>query len=121
MKLHVQVKRFLHARSHYNQLSSANELSSQYSVRGGNFDENLVYVNGIEIYRPFLISSGQQEGIFYYQRTIKNGTRFSAYDAFLKPALKRENVNIKNWKSLIKPAKLDVKMSDDLTLSLIHI
>ena len=38
-------------------VSSANELSSQYSVRGGNFDENLVYVNGIEIYRPFLINS----------------------------------------------------------------
>ena len=35
-------------------VSSANELSSQYSVRGGNFDENMVYVNGIEIYRPFL-------------------------------------------------------------------
>ena len=34
-------------------VSSANELSSQYSVRGGNFDENLVYVNGIEVYRPF--------------------------------------------------------------------
>ena len=39
-------------------VSSANELSSQYSVRGGNFDENMVYVNGIEIYRPFLIHSG---------------------------------------------------------------
>ena len=38
--------------------SSNNELSSQYSVRGGNFDENLVYVNDFEIYRPFLIRSG---------------------------------------------------------------
>ena len=47
-------------------VSSANELSSQYSVRGGNFDENLVYVNGIEIYRPFLISSSQQEGLNIY-------------------------------------------------------
>ena len=44
-------------------VSSTNELSSQYSVRGGNFDENLVYVNGIEIYRPFLIRAGQQEGL----------------------------------------------------------
>jgi len=44
-------------------VSSSNELSSQYSVRGGNFDENLVYVNDIEIYRPFLIRAGQQEGI----------------------------------------------------------
>ena len=39
-------------------VSSSNELSSQYSVRGGNFDENLVYVNGVEVYRPFLIRSG---------------------------------------------------------------
>ena len=43
-------------------VSNNNELSTQYNVRGGNFDENLVYVNGIEIYRPFLIRSGQQEG-----------------------------------------------------------
>ncbi|MBP5763880.1 MAG: carboxypeptidase-like regulatory domain-containing protein, partial [Bacteroidales bacterium] len=42
-----------------------NELSSQYSVRGGSFDENLVYVNGIEIYRPQLIASGQQEGLSF--------------------------------------------------------
>ena len=46
-------------------VSSTNELSSQYSVRGGNYDENLVYVNGIEIYRPFLIRSGQQEGLSF--------------------------------------------------------
>lgn len=41
----------------------SNELSSQYSVRGGNFDENLVYINGFEVYRPFLVSSSQQEGL----------------------------------------------------------
>ncbi len=44
-------------------VSSNNELSNQYSVRGGNYDENLVYINDIEIYRPFLIRSGQQEGL----------------------------------------------------------
>lgn len=44
-------------------VSSNNELSSQYSVRGGSFDENLVYINGVEIYRPQLIRSGQQEGM----------------------------------------------------------
>lgn len=44
-------------------VNSSNELSSQYSVRGGNFDENIVYINGIEIYRPLLIRSGQQEGM----------------------------------------------------------
>ncbi|MBQ6069691.1 MAG: TonB-dependent receptor [Bacteroidales bacterium] len=44
-------------------VSSNNELSSQYSVRGGSFDENLVYINGVEVYRPQLIRSGQQEGV----------------------------------------------------------
>jgi len=44
-------------------VQSNNELSSQYSVRGGSFDENLVYVNGVEVYRPMLIRSGQQEGM----------------------------------------------------------
>ncbi|WP_396186985.1 carboxypeptidase-like regulatory domain-containing protein, partial [Flavobacterium sp.] len=43
-------------------VNSNNELSTQYAVRGGNYDENLVYVNEIEVYRPFLIRSGQQEG-----------------------------------------------------------
>ena len=44
-------------------VSSNNELSSQYSVRGGSFDENLVYINGVEVYRPQLVRSGQQEGV----------------------------------------------------------
>src|SRR5205814_2803035 len=46
-------------------VSSANELSSTYSVRGGNYDENLVYVNDVEIYRPLLVRSGQQEGLSF--------------------------------------------------------
>jgi len=44
-------------------VSSHNEMSSQYNVRGGSFDENSVYINNVEIYRPLLISSGQQEGL----------------------------------------------------------
>lgn len=44
-------------------VSSHNELSSQYNVRGGSFDENSVYINQVEVYRPLLISSGQQEGL----------------------------------------------------------
>ena len=44
-------------------VSSHNEMSSQYNVRGGSFDENSVYINSIEVYRPLLISSGQQEGL----------------------------------------------------------
>ena len=59
-------------------VSSANELSSQYSVRGGNFDENLVYVNGIEIYRPFLINSGKQEGLSFINSNMVGSILFSA-------------------------------------------
>jgi hypothetical protein len=59
-------------------VSSANELSSQYSVRGGNFDENLVYVNDIEIYRPFLIRSGQQEGLSFVNADLVSSLLFSA-------------------------------------------
>lgn len=44
-------------------VGSNNELSSQYNVRGGNYDENLVYINDFEVYRPYLVSSGQQEGL----------------------------------------------------------
>ena len=57
---------------------SNNELSSQYTVRGGNFDENLIYVNGIEIYRPFLVGSGQQEGLSFVNSVLVNNIEFSA-------------------------------------------
>ena len=59
-------------------VSSASELSSQYSVRGGNFDENLVYVNDIEIYRPFLVRSGQQEGLSFINSDMVSSVLFSA-------------------------------------------
>ena len=59
-------------------VSSTNELTSQYSVRGGNFDENLVYVNDIEIYRPFLIRSGQQEGLSFINPDMVASVLFSA-------------------------------------------
>ncbi len=59
-------------------VASSNELSSQYSVRGGNFDENLVYVNDIEIYRPFLINSGQQEGLSFINPDMVSSVLFSA-------------------------------------------
>lgn len=59
-------------------VSSNNELSSQYSVRGGNFDENLVYVNDIEIYRPFLVRSGEQEGLSFVNSDLVSSIRFSA-------------------------------------------
>ncbi len=59
-------------------VNSNNELSTQYSVRGGNFDENLVYVNEIEIYRPFLIRSGQQEGLSFTNTDMVQNVDFSA-------------------------------------------
>lgn len=59
-------------------VSTNNELSSQYSVRGGNFDENLVYVNDIEVYRPMLIRAGQQEGMSFINSDMVSSIEFSA-------------------------------------------
>lgn len=59
-------------------VSTHNELSSQYNVRGGSFDENCVYVNGVEIYRPMLISSGQQEGLSVINSDMVERVQFSA-------------------------------------------
>ena len=55
-----------------------NELSSGFNVRGGNFDENLIYVNGIEVYRPFLARSGQQEGLSFINPSMVENIVFSA-------------------------------------------
>ena len=55
-----------------------NELSSQYNVRGGSFDENVVYVNGIEVHRPLLIRSGQQEGLSFVNPSMVENVEFSA-------------------------------------------
>jgi hypothetical protein len=59
-------------------VSGNNELSSAYSVRGGNFDENLVYVNDIPVYRPFLVTNGQQEGLSFINPDMVQAVRFSA-------------------------------------------
>ncbi len=58
--------------------SIRSEFSSQYSVRGGNFDENLVYVNDIEVYRPLLVKAGQQEGLSFVNSSLVSSIRFSA-------------------------------------------
>jgi hypothetical protein len=62
----------------FGSVSGSEELSSQYSVRGGNYDENLVYVNEIEVYRPFLIRSGQQEGLSFTNTDMIQSVDFSA-------------------------------------------
>lgn len=59
-------------------VSSHNELSSQYNVRGGSFDENAVYINQVEVYRPLLISSGQQEGLSIINPNMVEKIGFSA-------------------------------------------
>ena len=58
--------------------TSNNELTSNYNVRGGSYDENLVYVNGFMVYRPFLTRSGQQEGMSFINSSLVEGVRFSA-------------------------------------------
>ncbi len=58
-------------------VNSNNEMSSQYSVRGGSYDENSVYINGIEVYRPQLISSGQQEGLSIVNPDMVGAIAFS--------------------------------------------
>ena len=59
-------------------VSTHNELSSQYNVRGGSFDENCVYINGVEVYRPMLINSGQQEGLSVINGDMVEKINFSA-------------------------------------------
>lgn len=57
-------------------VGSNNELTSQYSVRGGSYDENLIYVNDFEIYRPYLVRSGQQEGLSFINPEMTGAVRF---------------------------------------------
>ena len=59
-------------------VSSHSELTPQYSVRGGNYDENLLYVNGIEIFRPFLVKTGEQEGLSFLNPDLVEAIRFSS-------------------------------------------
>ena len=58
-------------------VNSSNEMSSQYSVRGGSYDENSVYINGVEIYRPQLVRSGQQEGLSIINPDMVGNIKFS--------------------------------------------
>ncbi|MFC4262006.1 carboxypeptidase-like regulatory domain-containing protein [Ferruginibacter yonginensis] len=57
-------------------VGSNNELSSQYNVRGGNYDENLIYINDFEVYRPYLVSSGQQEGLSLINPALTRNINF---------------------------------------------
>ena len=57
-------------------VGSNNELTSQYSVRGGNYDENLIYVNDFEVFRPYLVRSGQQEGLSFINPELARNVSF---------------------------------------------
>lgn len=82
----VQINRLATATGNFEDLiksvgigvSSSNELSSNYNVRGGNYDENDVYVNGIQIYRPFIVRAGQQEGLSFIHGEFVENIFFSA-------------------------------------------
>ncbi len=99
-------------------VSSRNELSSTYSVRGGNFDENLVYVNGIEVYRPFLIRSGQQEGLSFINGDLVSSVLFSAGGFEAKYGDKMSSVLDVQYR---KPRKFAGTVSGSLLGSNLHL
>lgn len=88
----------------YAGVSSSNELSSQYSVRGGSFDENMVYVNGMEVFRPLLIRSGQQEGLSFVNPDMTESVNFAAGGFEAKYGDKMSSVLDITYK---KPEKLE--------------
>lgn len=99
-------------------VSSNNELSSAYSVRGGNFDENLVYVNDIEVYRPFLVRSGQQEGLSFANPDMVSNINFSAGGFEAKYGDKMSSVLDITYK---KPTKLSGSAQASLLGGALHL
>lgn len=99
-------------------VASGNELSSQYSVRGGNFDENLVYVNGIEVYRPMLVRAGEQEGLSFTNIDMVEEARFSAGGFDAKYGDKMSSVLDITYK---KPQKFAASLSGSLLGGAAHI
>lgn len=83
-------------------VGSNNELTSQYTVRGGNYDENLVYVNDFEIYRPFLTRSGQQEGLSFVNADLVSNVYFSVGGFQAKYGDKMSSVLDVNYKRPVK-------------------
>lgn len=98
-------------------VNSNNELSTQYAVRGGNYDENLVYVNEIEVYRPQLVRSGQQEGLSFLNSDLIQQVKFSAGGFEAKYGDKMSSVlditynGIANNKTLLSVSRLGGNVS----------
>jgi hypothetical protein len=99
-------------------VSINNELSSQYSVRGGNFDENLIYVNGILVYRPFLVRSGNQEGLSFINGDLVSDVEFSSGGFEAKYGDKMSSVLDITYK---KPQKLAGSVSAGLLGANVHL
>ena len=79
-------------------VTSNNELSTTYSVRGGGYDENLVLVNGIQVYRPFLVRSGQEEGLSFINTNLISTVDFSAGGWSVEYDDKMSSVLVANYK-----------------------
>ena len=92
-------------------VSQNNEVSSQYNVRGGSFDENSVYVNGIEVHRPLLIRSGQQEGLSFVNPDMVESVDFSAGGFDAKYGDKMSSVLDIRYK---RPTRLESRLSMSL-------
>ena len=92
-------------------VSTHSELSSQYNVRGGSFDENSVYINGIEVYRPFLVRSGQQEGLSIINPDMVGSIGFSTGGFEAKYGDKMSSVLDIRYK---QPQKFEAKASASL-------
>lgn len=92
-------------------VSTHSELSSQYNVRGGNFDENSVYINNVEIYRPFLVRSGQQEGLSIINPDMVESIGFSTGGFEAKYGDKMSSVLDIKYK---KPKKFEANVSASL-------
>ncbi|MBF9253652.1 TonB-dependent receptor [Pontibacter sp. 172403-2] len=99
-------------------VSSNNELSSTYSVRGGNYDENLVYVNGIEIYRPFLVTAAQQEGLSFVNPDLVGSIAFSSGGWQAKYGDKLSSVLDIRYK---EPEKFAASVTASLTGGALHV
>ncbi|MEM1136091.1 MAG: TonB-dependent receptor plug domain-containing protein, partial [Bacteroidota bacterium] len=99
-------------------ISGNNELSASYSVRGGNFDENLVYVNGIEIYRPFLIRAGEQEGLSFVNTDMVESVSFSSGGWQPKYGDKLSSVLNVNYK---KPEEFKASLNLNLLGGSVHV
>lgn len=100
-------------------VSTHNELSSQYNVRGGAFDENSVYINNVEVYRPFLVRSGQQEGLSIINPYMVDKIGFSTGGYAAKYGDKMSSALDITYKNLQPKGSKKVKTEGTLAASLL--